>query len=367
MRYINIQKLSLKTKLTLIVGFITTVVATIAVFFIVQIVFYSIESQIKRDLIKYHGEIQNLAKPEKSTELANYLRTNDLSLYIFDDKKEAVAKYGIYRNLDSKTLSEFVMLPQYIDKQILNFGEYDIYTSQNIQVATKNNVLYILKKSFYLSLLILLPIVWIISSFAAAFATNVVLSPLLKAKNISHELKNPLARVASSLQVLIDDTPKNIKEQLNESAKELIQLGGNVDSILSLSLFKKSNNSENFTNIKRELDKLTKIVPKAIELKTKISPNLIIPVDSSYINIIFRNLIDNACRYNIKKGYIEIIATKKLTEWSFAIKNSTAKKPSKKGYGLGMIIVEDICHNQNIKMEINNVGNIFSVKLVGKL
>ncbi len=228
------QKLNIKTKLTLIVGLIATIVATLAVIFIVQIVFYSIESQIKKDLSNHHTEIQVLATPERSTELASYLRSNDLSLYIFNDNYETVARYGIYRDLDTQTLLEFTNLPIYIDKEIANFGEYDIYSEGNIQVATKNNVLFILKKSIYLTLLILLPIVWLLSVVTSAYATKIIISPLLKATNISHELKNPLVRVSSSLQILIDTAPKSMKTHLKDLSNELIQLGGNVDSILSL-------------------------------------------------------------------------------------------------------------------------------------
>lgn len=362
------QRLNIKTKLTLIVGLITTIVATLAVFFIVQIVFYSIETQIKKDLSKHHSEIAVLAMPEKSMELASYLRSNDLSLYIFNDKNETVARYGIYRDLDDKTLIEFTNLPVYVDKEILDFGEYDIYTQNNIQVSTKNNVLFILKKSIYLTLLILLPIIWLISVIVSGYATKIIISPLLKATNISHELKNPLARVSSSLQVLIESAPLKIKSELKNLSNELIQLGGNVDSILSLSLLQKNNKfKENYTNVKRELDKQIGLIPENIKLHLKINPNLIIPINSSFIGIVFRNLIDNATKYNSKNGYIKIFANKKRKEWIFQISNTTIKKPSKKGYGLGMTIVEDICHNHEIKIDMKNFNNIFSVKLTGKL
>lgn len=362
------QRLNVKTKLTLIVGLITTIIATLAVFFIVQIVFYSIETQIKKDLSKHHADITILATPERSIELASYLRSNDLSLYIFNDDNETVARYGIYRNLDAKTLQEFTDLPIYIDKEILDFGEYDIYTDKNIQVSTKNNVLFILKKSIYLTLLVLLPIILLISIVASTYANKIIISPLLKATNISHELKNPLARVSSSLQVLIDSAPIVMKEELKNLSNELIQLGGNVDSILSLSLLQKNNNKqEYYTNVKRELDKHLKTIPKKLKIILRINPNLIVPINPGYMGIILRNLIDNAIKYNLVNGYIKIYENRKGNDWSFQISNPTSIKPSKRGYGLGMTIVEDICHNHNIKIDIENSNDIFSVNLTGKL
>jgi two-component system OmpR family sensor kinase len=217
-------------------------------------------------------------------------------------------------------------------------------------------------------LLILLPIVWIVSSLVAAFATNVVLSPLLKAKNISHELKNPLARVASSLQLIHDEAPASLKKLIKESANELIQLGGNVDSILSLSLLRKNNGDQDkYTNVKRELDKFKTTIPNNLKLTVKVSKNLIIPLDMNLANIIFRNLIDNAVKYNDKDGYININALKKGKNWTFTIKNSVSKKPTKTGYGLGMTIVKDICHNHDIEFNSFSTENYFLIELRGNL
>lgn len=363
-----IRKLNVTTKLTLVVGLISSLVACLAIIFIINTVFTSTESNIKNELSNHHLDIVPLANAKKSTELANYLRSNDLSLFIFDDNKQTIARYGIYRNLDEKTLLSFTSLPSYTDKNILDYGEYDIYTKDNIQIATKNHVLFVLKNSFYISLVTILPIAWIVAAISAIYATKIILSPLQRAKDISHELKTPLTRVVSTLQVLIDDVPKSIKGKLKDSASELILLGENVDSILSLSsLGTKTFQDVTHTNLSREIKKYLTDIPSSIKLRVSISPSVVIPLNSSFVNIIFRNLLNNAVKYNTSGGFINVISKKNSNGWFLDIANSTSYKNKVKGYGLGMTIVQDICHNQNLKCKISNKNNIFNVRIEGSL
>ncbi len=359
------KNLSLTTKLSLIVGAVSTFITALAILLIVQIVFHSIEENIKNDLSIHHLDVKELATPEKSSELANYLRLNNLSLYIYDNNGETIARYGIYRNLDEKTLEEFRHHPLYIDKKILDHGEYDIYNKDNIQVATKNEVLYILKNSFYTSLIILFPIVWIVAILTSIYASKIVLSPLIQAKKISHELKTPLARVVSTLQVLIDDAPRNLKDKLKYSSEELIRLGGNVDSILSLSLLNKNQASGDNSNLNREIKRILDNIPKKTRMILKISRNVIVPINPSLINIILRNIIDNAVRYNYKNSLILISVKKTAKIWSLEVKNKISTDVTKKGNGLGMTIVKEICHNQNLNIDITKYSQIFSVKIQG--
>lgn len=353
-------------KLTLIVGFISTLVMGIAIFFMVEYVFYSTEKNIQNDLSNHYEDIVKLANPAKSEELAVYLRSNDLSLFIFNDKGETIARYGIYRNLNLDALQEYTKLTNYVDKKILDYGEYDIFTKNNIQIANKNTVLYILRNSFYISFIVLLPVIWILSVAAATFANKIVLSPLIKAKNISHELKTPLARVSTTLQTIIDDAPDDIKDKIKYSIDELVQLGGNVDSLLSLSLLKKKTDSASICDLKIEVAKFTKNISDDITVQNNIKKSILVPLSSNYINVIMRNLFHNATKYNRENGFIKIDAFRNSKVWSFNIKNSVTNKIEEKGYGLGMTIVKDICHNNDLKINIDSTNKLFSVKIEGR-
>lgn len=363
--------LKFHNKLTLTVGLIATIVASLSLFAINEIIFAYTENQIKNELEIKHKQISELAKPEKSQELATYLRSNDLSLFIFDDLGESIARYGIYRDLDSDTLKSFSVIaksyPDYQDLDILNFGKFDIYTDQNIQVASKNNVLPILRKSFFISVLILLPVVWLISILASKILGKIILSPLLRAKNISHELRTPLTRAISNLQVIIEDSPKTVQRSLKQTVNELLGLGLNVEGILSLSSDKPMDSDKKFVNFKKELEKIQIEVERNIKLNKKVPDNLIIPIHPSYLNIILRNLIDNAIKYNIQNGFINLKAQKTKDMWVFTISNSTKEKTKSKGYGLGTTIVKDICHKLDLNFEATKLPNSFTVTIRGNL
>ena len=117
---------------------------------------------------------------------------------------------------------------------------------------------------------------------------------------------------------------------------------------------------------KMKIWKLIKLIPKSIKIKTKLENNLIIPVASSYINIIIRNLIENAAKYNKPKGYIYIKTVKYAGNWVMEIKNPTEKVKAK-GYGLGITIIKDICHNQNLLLNISKTRGVFRATISGRL
>jgi two-component system OmpR family sensor kinase len=359
-------RLSLTSKLAIVVGFISTIIAAVSAFSIIGLVFFFTEREIKDDLIAKHAEVQSLAKPEKSQELADFLRAKDLSLFIFDQEKEVVARYGIYRNLDKSRLDELSGLSGYVDKKIVGFGEYDIYTENGIQLSIRNNVLPQLKRSFYISLSLLLPVIWLLSVLAAIFTNKLAVSPLLKAKNISHELKTPLARVASTLQLILPDLPNSLRPQIENALSDLLHLGSNVDSLLSLSLARKHTEGR-YGDVVLELHRTINRIKTNLILEIKTPKSLIVPVSINFINILLRNLVDNAVKYNVKNGYI-LIKIKRLKDvWTLQIENSTDKLKVKKGHGLGMTIVSDICYNQGLQMKITNKDKFFAVKIRGQL
>jgi K+-sensing histidine kinase KdpD len=360
--------MKLTTKLSLIVGIISTFIAIVSSYAVIQIAFQLTENQIKNNLIAKHKEAGLLATPEKSTQLATYLRSNDLSLLIFDDKKTVVARYGIYRNLNTSALTNLMTFSGYLDKNIENYGMYDIYTEDNIQISTKNNFSSALQNAFGLNILVLSPIILVISLTSSLMVAKIALSPLTKAESISHELKTPLTRAVSSLQLIAEDSPQKLRESINKVTQELIQLGGNVDTLLTLSLYKKKNIAlKRTSNIEREFERVKNILPSNLKFFCKIAKDLNVPISSNFINIILRNLLDNAVRYNKPGGYIKFIAQKFPDSWELMLENSKNESGRRMGYGLGMTIVREICHFQKLNLEQEEMNGVYKIKITGKL
>jgi two-component sensor histidine kinase len=370
-----LSKISLAGKLTLLVGSISSFITFLSFVLFIQLIFYSTELQIKNTLSLKHQEVTDLAKPEKSSELANYLRLNDLSLFIFDENNEVVARYGIYRNLDSETLKSLAKAKEYEDRMILDYGEYDMYTKNNIQISSKNTILYILKGSLGKTIIIILPIIWFVSIAVSVFVAKIFISPIMKARNISHELKTPLTRIVSTLQLLIDDVPFNLKEKIKNSYEELLNLGDHVDSILSMySANKTYSDKISIINISRELNIFLNDIPKTITINAKIEKDISYKIDKNLIHIIFRNLISNAIKYNTKNGYIKIKLKKIKSGWELSMENPTGNRnetfysslgneDKKESHGLGMTLVKDICHSKNFDIQISNTNNIYKIKI----
>lgn len=360
------RQIKLTTKLAIIVGVISAFIAIVSSYAVIQIAFRLTENRIRDSLVRTHKEVDLLAIPSKSNELAVFLRSNDLSLLIFNEKHEIVARYGIYRNIDTKTILNLMDLKGYMDKNIESFGNYDIYTEDNIQIAIRNDFLNTLGSAFGLNLLIVSPIVLLISSFASLFVAKLVLSPLTKAESISHELKTPLTRAVSSLQVIASDSPVKLKAEIDKVTSDLIQLGGNVDTLLTLSLYKKRNTVVARTSdVKTEFEKVKNIVPINLKFDYKISRNMNLPMSSNFTNIILRNLLDNASKYNKVDGYVNFRAQVLGNDWVIEVENSKGLRKKGLGYGLGMTIVREICHFQKLHLEQEETDEVYKIKITG--
>ena len=118
------------------------------------------------------------------------------------------------------------------------------------------------------------------------------------------------------------------------------------------------------------------LLNKVFPLIYKKNPNTKILIVGQYIpeniisknskNIIIRNLIENAAKYNKPKGYIYIKTVKYAGNWVMEIKNPTEKVKAK-GYGLGITIIKDICHNQNLLLNISKTRGVFRATISGRL
>lgn len=204
-------RLTLTTRLTLIVVLLSTLITTSVAMALSYIVFIQTENQIRDLLIEKtthivedflvldNDQIQPKERPEGES-LAGELRNYDLSLYIADKELNPLARYGIYRNLDVEQMQLFVneettnrlatlSIGSYADIEAASIGAYDTYTIPLIhqstligfaQVAKPNDVLPLLKNSLKIGLLILLPLVWIVSLVAAGLSTRMALSPFHK-------------------------------------------------------------------------------------------------------------------------------------------------------------------------------------------
>ncbi|MEK7166150.1 MAG: ATP-binding protein [Patescibacteria group bacterium] len=190
--------------------------------------------------------------------------------------------------------------------------------------------------------------------------------------NASHELKTPLARALSTLELVEKD--KNSSGDQNqahvEKAREiLLSLGGVIDSLLLLaSVSEGAPQKIGLVQVGIYTQKILgeqnpEIEKKHLHLEFICPENLKLVMVHQYFRVLMTNLVTNAIKYNIDKGEISL-------EWKvtgrtaeFAISNTGLPVRENEqallfkrffrgslvsdhvpGTGLGLAIVKEICH-----------------------
>ena len=202
---------------------------------------------------------------------------------------------------------------------------------------------------------------------------------------IAHEFRNPIASIMGYSQTLYDD--KDIPQNLQEKFLSKIYNNGNkIESLLSrLILWNKFESGEatlhksNFdvlelaNEVKRIL--LDKYKNRIIEIEGE---SQIIEADRTLIDVVLKNLLENALKYSKDNVLLKIEKNKiSVIDYGVGIHEKDIGKVTKKFYrsgthnwdnsmGLGLSIVKTILSLHQTELEIQskeNEGSIFSFKI----
>jgi two-component system, OmpR family, heavy metal sensor histidine kinase CusS len=150
----------------------------------------------------------------------------------------------------------------------------------------------------------------------------------------AHELKTPLAILQGQLEWTLQrvETGSKIQQTLSDLLDEVRRLGTIIRKLLLLSLADAGqmrlqlvtvNLSEVLADLVEDLD----ILAPDLEVKTKIPPQLKIKGDRDLLRQVLQNLINNAIKYNIPKGWMEIQANTNGKIVSVTVTNSSLDIP----------------------------------------
>lgn len=197
--------------------------------------------------------------------------------------------------------------------------------------------------------------------------------------NVSHELKTPLTAIKGFIDTMVDDVNEEHRHYLNIIERQTKRLIFIVEDLLKLSVVENKDTKIDLkhVNLNKMVDDLLTIFSvkageKNIELKSSISPDIIINVDEFMFEQVLVNLIQNGIEHT-DEGSIKISAEvvddktiikvadtgngispehiTRIFERFYTVDKSRAKSLS--GTGLGLSIVKHIInlHEAEIRVE----------------
>ncbi|SFV61863.1 Sensor histidine kinase [hydrothermal vent metagenome] len=205
---------------------------------------------------------------------------------------------------------------------------------------------------------------------------------------IAHEFRNPISAIIGYSQTILDDPdiPTPLREKfLNKISNN----GERIEELLSRLILwnnfergetKLHINSFNILKIAQDIKQNLedKYKNRTIQIKFNSKDNQIIDGDKTLIDIVIKNLVENALKYSTKDVIIKIEQNRiSIIDKGIGISKDDLNKVTKKFYrtnnnswnnsmGLGLSIVKTILNLHNTTLEIEskeNIGSIFSFEL----
>lgn len=205
--------------------------------------------------------------------------------------------------------------------------------------------------------------------------------------NVSHELKTPLARAISSLDLLSQDS-KEIKEEVDLIRGDLFEINNLIERLLLLARIRKDKQIDRLRiiSLKEFFERIKKLFE--IQLKNKqITLNIFgeekaeFFIPKEYLNIIFSNLLLNSIKYSHPRTNIYISSFKadgkmviSIADAGIGMDNEEAKRmferffrgkgSREEGHGIGLSLVKQICSLYNIAIKVvskKDKGTIISL------
>lgn len=205
--------------------------------------------------------------------------------------------------------------------------------------------------------------------------------------NVAHELRTPIAVMKSQLDLYEKkNTDADAKKMLRVLNNNVNKLSGLVDAILSLR--KKSDLIPTDVNLDILIDEIIldledKAASKNVEIISK-NTEINIKTDDSLLQRLVYNIVDNAVKYNVEGGRVEISAEEveqevqiKIADTGLGISQSDKERifdlfyqidssRGQEGYGIGLSLSKTIADMLKAKIEISDnrpAGSIFIISI----
>ena len=215
--------------------------------------------------------------------------------------------------------------------------------------------------------------------------------------NVSHELKTPLTSIkvlADSLNMQEEVSNETYREFMQDIALEVDRENKTINDLLTLIKLNRNASAslelEN-VNIEEMLEEILKRVhpladQRGIELILEVIRPVVAPIDKAKLSSALTNIVENAVKYNIEKGWVRVTLDSEPSFFSIVISDSGMGIPEDQqphiferfyrgdkshsseidGTGLGLAISREavLLHDGAIKVEsTEGEGTVFTVKI----
>lgn len=214
--------------------------------------------------------------------------------------------------------------------------------------------------------------------------------------NVSHELRTPIFSVQGYLETLLDgaaDDPAVSQQFLEKAYNNALRLNVLLNDLIDISRIesgelKFSFRSFDVTDLIRDLVQELQIRAEQqhVSITTTMPDDAYVYGDRERISQVLINLVENAIKYNVENGRVDIIVERDADRWKITVRDTGIGIPEEHlpriferfyrvdkdrsravgGTGLGLAIVKHICeaHRSNVTMTSTpNVGTMISFSL----
>lgn len=178
----------------------------------------------------------------------------------------------------------------------------------------------------------------------------------------SHELRSPLMVMTGALNILEESQAPEVVEKQTKRLKNATEtMTEFIDTLLSLT--KSIANQEHQLlvieeeNIQEVVDHHQYLIDdKPISINIKIKQAAKITLPNAAFQILLGNVIKNAFSYTVK-GAINIIVQHDRITVEDSGKGLSSEQTTFDGYGLGLLIVKELCHRYNYQFSLQDNEN----------
>jgi signal transduction histidine kinase len=201
-------------------------------------------------------------------------------------------------------------------------------------------------------------------------------------ENAAHEIQTPLAVIRSKSEMLmqqkgLNKESINLLESINEATTKLLKLNQGLLLISKIDnqIFHEKKKISLRQILEKSIENYHEIMDlKKIRMEISASDDAIVEMNDVLAEVLVTNLLSNAVRFNVNKGFIKC----KIDKTDFIISNSglpLKTKPEdlfKRFYkvgdnphsvGLGLSIVKKITDGYGMNIEYSNSGTVHEVRL----